>query len=132
MPPNFTGTWKMKSSENFDELLKALGNISFHLTSQEMFETRFGSPGRCYRTLFCTAKNSWKEMTQEARPIKCTNGRSLAMWETENKIYCKQTLVAQDGPVTYWSRELRGDELILVRDTNTPYHRQDFLQDFFI
>lgn len=22
---NFTGTWKMKSSENFDELLKALG-----------------------------------------------------------------------------------------------------------
>lgn len=23
--PNFAGTWKMKSSENFDELLKALG-----------------------------------------------------------------------------------------------------------
>lgn len=23
--PNFAGTWKMKSSKNFDELLKALG-----------------------------------------------------------------------------------------------------------
>lgn len=23
--PNFAGTWKMRSSENFDELLKALG-----------------------------------------------------------------------------------------------------------
>lgn len=25
--PNFAGTWKMKSSENFDELLKALGKL---------------------------------------------------------------------------------------------------------
>lgn len=41
--------------------------------------------------------------------------KSLATWETENKIYCKQTLVDGDGPKTYWSRELKGDELILVR-----------------
>lgn len=41
--------------------------------------------------------------------------QSLATWETENKIYCKQTLVDGDGPKTYWSRELKGDELILVR-----------------
>lgn len=25
--PNFAGTWKMRSSENFDELLKALGKL---------------------------------------------------------------------------------------------------------
>lgn len=25
MPPNFAGNWKMRSSENFDELLKVLG-----------------------------------------------------------------------------------------------------------
>ncbi|KAK1789643.1 hypothetical protein P4O66_015544, partial [Electrophorus voltai] len=41
--------------------------------------------------------------------------KSLATWETENKIYCKQTLVDGDGPKTYWSRELQGEELILVR-----------------
>ncbi len=28
--PNFTGTWKMKSSENFEELLKALGKWFSH------------------------------------------------------------------------------------------------------
>uniref|UniRef100_A0A672PUT9 Cellular retinoic acid binding protein 1a n=1 Tax=Sinocyclocheilus grahami TaxID=75366 RepID=A0A672PUT9_SINGR len=106
MPPNFTGTWKMKSSENFDELLKALASGSHVRTSQEMFETRFGSPGRCYRTVECE-RQECETLTNQ----KCS--KYLAMWETENKIYCKQTLVAQDGPVTYWSRELRGDELIL-------------------
>lgn len=43
--------------------------------------------------------------------------QSLAIWETENKMVCKQTLVDGDGPKTYWTRELRGDELILVRTT---------------
>lgn len=38
----------------------------------------------------------------------------MATWETENKIYCKQTLLSSDGPKTFWSRELRGDELELV------------------
>ncbi|KAG7221734.1 hypothetical protein INR49_029117, partial [Caranx melampygus] len=31
----------------------------------------------------------------------------LATWETENKIYCKQTLVSGSGPKTFWSREQR-------------------------
>lgn len=41
--------------------------------------------------------------------------QSFPTWETENKIYCKQTLVDGDGPKTFWSRELQGDELTLVR-----------------
>lgn len=40
--------------------------------------------------------------------------QSLATWETENKMHCKQTLVDGNGPKTYWTRELNGDELILV------------------
>lgn len=40
--------------------------------------------------------------------------QSLATWESENKIHCKQTLVDGDGPKTYWTRELNGDELTLV------------------
>lgn len=41
--------------------------------------------------------------------------QSFPTWETENKIYCKQTLVDGDGPKTFWSRELLGNELTLVR-----------------
>lgn len=44
--------------------------------------------------------------------------QSLATWENENKIYCKQTLIEGDGPKTYWTRELANDELILVRTLN--------------
>lgn len=40
--------------------------------------------------------------------------QSLANWESENKIHCQQTLVEGDGPKTYWTRELNGDELTLV------------------
>lgn len=50
--------------------------------------------------------------------------QSLATWESENKINCKQTLVDGDGPKTYWTRELNGDELILVsmefKEKKTP------------
>ena len=41
--------------------------------------------------------------------------QSLATWETESKMYCRQTLLDGNGPRTFWTRELRGDELILVR-----------------
>lgn len=51
----------------------------------------------------------FSEETVDGR--KC---KSLATWETENKIYCKQTLLSGNGPKTFWSRELRGDELVLV------------------
>lgn len=47
-------------------------------------------------------------------PLAPLHPQSLATWEKENKIYCQQTLVDGDGPKTYWTRELNGDELILV------------------
>lgn len=40
--------------------------------------------------------------------------QSFATWESENKIHCKQTLVEGDGPKTFWTRELNGDQLTLV------------------
>uniref|UniRef100_A0A0E9W652 Cytosolic fatty-acid binding proteins domain-containing protein n=1 Tax=Anguilla anguilla TaxID=7936 RepID=A0A0E9W652_ANGAN len=40
MPPNFAGTWKMKSSEHFDELLKALGK-PFHISFLFIFFLSF-------------------------------------------------------------------------------------------
>uniref|UniRef100_A0A8C2CBG9 Cellular retinoic acid binding protein 1a n=1 Tax=Cyprinus carpio TaxID=7962 RepID=A0A8C2CBG9_CYPCA len=128
MPPNFAGTWKMKSSENFDELLKALGVNAMlrkvagaaaakpHVEIRQDGEQFYIKTSTSVRTTEINFRigEEFDEETVDGR--KC---KSLATWETENKIYCKQTLVDQDGPVTYWSRELRGDELILVRDTQT-------------
>ncbi|XP_068128697.1 cellular retinoic acid-binding protein 1 isoform X2 [Hyperolius riggenbachi] len=56
-----------------------------------------------------TVGKEFDEETVDGR--KC---KSFPVWEKENKIYCKQTLVDGTGPKTYWTRELIGDELILV------------------
>ncbi|KAG7265335.1 hypothetical protein CRUP_014371 [Coryphaenoides rupestris] len=47
-------------------------------------------------------------------PRRDSSANSLPIWETENKIHCKQTLVDGVGPKTHWTRELNGDELILT------------------
>ncbi|KTF79735.1 hypothetical protein cypCar_00016227 [Cyprinus carpio] len=89
--PNFAGTWKMKSSENFEELLKALGKVKIE------------SGYRCSSSKGCVAE----------LPFACNCPQSLVTWETENKMTCRQTLLDGNGPKTYWTRELRGNELIL-------------------
>lgn len=43
--PNFAGTWKMRSSENFDELLKALGELGAGWGDEAMEGTRGGRSG---------------------------------------------------------------------------------------
>ncbi|XP_038003597.1 cellular retinoic acid-binding protein 1 [Motacilla alba alba] len=121
--PNFAGTWKMKSSENFDELLKALGvnamlrKVAVAAASKPHVEIRqdgdqfYIKTSTTVRTTEINFKigESFEEETVDGR--KC---RSLATWENENKIYCKQTLIEGDGPKTYWTRELANDELILT------------------
>ncbi|KAM7152315.1 cellular retinoic acid-binding protein 1 [Macrochelys suwanniensis] len=121
--PNFAGTWKMKSSENFDELLKALGvnamlrKVAVAAASKPHVEIRqdgdqfYIKTSTTVRTTEINFKvgESFEEETVDGR--KC---RSLATWENENKIYCKQTLIEGEGPETYWTRELANDELILT------------------
>ncbi|XP_046890346.1 cellular retinoic acid-binding protein 1 [Hypomesus transpacificus] len=120
---NFTGTWKMKSSEHFDELLKALGvnamlrkvagaaaskpHVEIRQTG-EQFYIKTSTSVRTTEINFHIGKE-FDEETVDGR--KC---KSVATWETENKICCKQTIVEGDGPKTYWTRELNGDELILI------------------
>ncbi|OXB82035.1 UNVERIFIED_CONTAM: hypothetical protein H355_004118 [Colinus virginianus] len=122
--PNFAGTWKMRSSENFDELLKALGvnamlrKVAVAAASKPHVEIRqdgdqfYIKTSTTVRTTEINFKigESFEEETVDGR--KC---RSLATWENENKIYCKQTLIEGDGPKTYWTRELANDELILPK-----------------
>ncbi|XP_023268144.1 cellular retinoic acid-binding protein 1 [Seriola lalandi dorsalis] len=120
---NFTGSWKMKSSENFDELLKALGvnamlrTVAVAAASKphveikqngEQFYIKTSTTVRTTEINFLIGEE-FNEETVDGR--KC---KSLATWETENKIYCKQTLLSGNGPKTFWSRELRGEELVLI------------------
>uniref|UniRef100_A0A8C7ZLS6 Cellular retinoic acid-binding protein 1 n=1 Tax=Oryzias sinensis TaxID=183150 RepID=A0A8C7ZLS6_9TELE len=121
---NFSGTWKMRSSENFDELLKALGVNAMlrkvavaaaskpHVEIKQDGEHFYIKTSTTVRTTEISFQigEEFNEETVDGR--KC---KSLATWETENKIYCRQTLVSGNGPKTFWSRELKGDELILVR-----------------
>ncbi|XP_033023575.1 cellular retinoic acid-binding protein 1 isoform X2 [Lacerta agilis] len=121
--PNFSGTWKMKNSENFDELLKVLGvnamlrKVAVAAASKPHVEIRqegdqfYIKTSTTVRTTEINFKvgESFDEETVDGR--KC---RSLATWETENKIYCKQSLLEGEGPKTYWTRELAGEELILT------------------
>ncbi|KQK76110.1 cellular retinoic acid-binding protein 2 [Amazona aestiva] len=52
----------------------------------------------------------FEEQTVDGRPCK-----SLAKWESENKMVCEQRLLRGEGPRTGWSRELTNDgELILT------------------
>uniref|UniRef100_A0A8C4K939 Cellular retinoic acid binding protein 2 n=1 Tax=Dromaius novaehollandiae TaxID=8790 RepID=A0A8C4K939_DRONO len=52
----------------------------------------------------------FEEQTVDGRPCK-----SLARWESENKMVCEQRLLKGDGPRTGWSREMTNDgELILT------------------
>lgn len=121
--PNFAGTWKMRSSENFDELLKALGvnamlrKVAVAAASKPHVEIRqdgdqfYIKTSTTVRTTEINFKvgEGFEEETVDGR--KC---RSLPTWENENKIHCTQTLLEGDGPKTYWTRELANDELILT------------------
>ncbi|CAI9560192.1 unnamed protein product, partial [Staurois parvus] len=122
--PDFAGIWKMKSSENFDELLKALGvnamlrKVAVAAASKPHVEIRQNGDQFYIKTsttvrtteIQFTVGEEFDEETVDGR--KC---KSFPIWEKEKKIYCKQTLVDGTGPKTFWTRELAGDELILVR-----------------
>ncbi|TRZ19993.1 hypothetical protein HGM15179_007142 [Zosterops borbonicus] len=122
--PNFSGNWKMKSSENFEELLKALGvnmmlrkiavaaaakpAVEIHQDG-ESFYIRTSTPVRTTEIRFRVGEE-FEEQTVDGRPCK-----SLARWESENKMVCEQRLLKGDGPKTGWSREMTNDgELILI------------------
>ncbi|XP_053741728.1 cellular retinoic acid-binding protein 1a [Synchiropus splendidus] len=121
--PNFAGTWKMKSSENFDELLKALGvnamlrKVAVAAASNPHVEIRQDDEQFYIKTSTSVRTTEINFHIGEEFDEETVDGRkckSLAIWESENRIHCQQTLVDGDGPKTYWTRELNGDELTLV------------------
>ncbi|KAJ8267777.1 hypothetical protein COCON_G00129490 [Conger conger] len=122
--PDFSGTWKMKSSENFEELLKALGvnvllrKIAVTAASKPSVEISQQGEALTIQTatsvrttcVSFTVGEPFNESTVDGRP--CT---SHPRWETDSKITCEQTLQKGEGPKTSWTRELTNDgELILT------------------
>ncbi|KAJ8335001.1 hypothetical protein SKAU_G00406400 [Synaphobranchus kaupii] len=122
--PDFSGTWKMKTSENFEELLKALGvnvllrKIAITAASKpsveisQQGETLSIHTATSVRTTYVsfTVGEPFNETTVDGRP--CT---SYPRWETDTKITCEQTLQKGEGPKTAWSREMTNDgDLILT------------------
>ncbi|XP_028650918.1 cellular retinoic acid-binding protein 2 [Erpetoichthys calabaricus] len=125
--PNFAGNWKMKSSENFDELLKALEvNVMLRKIAvaaaskpaveiQQDGETFYIKTSTTVRTteINFTVGKEFEEQTVDGRPCK-----SMPKWDGESRIKCEQTLL-KEGPKTSWTRELTNDErLILTMSAN--------------
>lgn len=122
--PDFAGTWEMKSSENFDELLKKLGvNKMLRLIAvkaaskplvkitqdRETLSIKTSTTVRTTHITF-TVGQEFNEATVDGRP--CT---SSPRWETDSKISCEQTLPNGEGPKTSWTRAITNDgELILT------------------
>ncbi|NWV73690.1 RABP2 protein, partial [Dasyornis broadbenti] len=74
----------------------------------ESFYIRTSTPVRTTEIRFRVGEE-FEEQTVDGRPCK-----SLARWESENKMVCEQRLLKGDGPKTGWSREMTNDgELIL-------------------
>ncbi|AWP08040.1 Cellular retinoic acid-binding protein 1 [Scophthalmus maximus] len=121
--PNFAGTWKMKKSEHFDELLKALGvnamlrKVAVAAASNPLVEIRQDGEQFYIKTSTSVRTTEINFHIGEEFNEETVDGRkckSLATWESENKIHCQQTLVDGHGPKTFWTRELNGDELTLT------------------
>ncbi|KAG7325648.1 hypothetical protein KOW79_010573 [Hemibagrus wyckioides] len=114
----------MKSSENFEELLKALGVNVFlrkiavtaasrpSVEIKQQGETLSIQTSTSVRTTHVsfTVGQIFNETTVDGRP--CT---SFPKWDTDRKITCEQTLLKGDGPQTSWTRELNDNgELVLT------------------
>ncbi|KAM9352821.1 cellular retinoic acid-binding protein 2a [Symphorus nematophorus] len=121
--PDFSGTWEMKSSVNFDELLKKLGvNVMLRMVAGkaaakplveitqdgETLSIKTSTSVRTTHITF-TVGQEFNEATVDGRA--CT---SFPRWETDNKISCEQTLQKGEGPKTSWSRELTNDGKLIL------------------
>ncbi|KAF3839710.1 hypothetical protein F7725_018427 [Dissostichus mawsoni] len=121
--PDFAGTWEMKTSENFEELLKKLGvnmmlrMIAVKAASKPLVEITQDGETLSIKTsttvrtthITFTVGQDFNEITVDGRP--CT---SHPRWETDSKISCEQTLQKGEGPKTSWTREITNDGKLIL------------------
>lgn len=121
--PDFAGTWEMRSSENFEELLKKLGVnkmlriIAVRAASKPLVEIKQDGETLSIKTITTvrttditfTVGQEFNEATVDGRA--CT---SFPRWETDSKICCEQTLQKGEGPKTSWTREITNDGKLIL------------------
>ncbi|XP_029359452.1 cellular retinoic acid-binding protein 2a [Echeneis naucrates] len=121
--PDFSGTWEMKSSENFEELLKALNvnmmlrKIAVKAASKPLVEITQDNETLSIKTsttvrtthITFTVGEEFNETTVDGRPC-----RSFPRWETDSKISCEQTLQKGEGPKTSWTREITNEGKLIL------------------
>ncbi|CAM9184534.1 unnamed protein product [Lampetra planeri] len=121
--PRFLRHLGDESSENFEELLKALGvnvmlrKIAVKAASKPLVEITQDGETLSIKTsttvrtthITFTVGQEFNESTVDGRP--CT---SFPRWETDSKISCEQTLQKGEGPKTSWTREITNDGKLIL------------------
>ncbi|CAN0321457.1 cellular retinoic acid-binding protein 2-like [Lethenteron reissneri] len=119
---SFSGTWKMKSSEKFEDYLKELGiNVMLRkmaAAAKPTVEIRQDGENfyiKTWTSIRSTEVNfkvgeEFEEETMDGRKMK-----SVVKWEKDDKLQCVQLPLKGDGLQTEWSREMVSEnELILT------------------
>ncbi|XP_051813308.1 cellular retinoic acid-binding protein 2a [Acanthochromis polyacanthus] len=123
--PDFAGTWEMKSSENFEELLKTLGvnvmlrKIAVKAASKPLVEITQDGETLSIKTfttvrtthITFTVGQEFNESTVDGRPARY---EAFPRWETDSKISCDQTLQKGEGPKTSWTREITAEGKLIL------------------
>ncbi|XP_072346558.1 cellular retinoic acid-binding protein 2-like [Scyliorhinus torazame] len=92
--------------------LLAASNPSVEIRQDgESFYIRTATTARTTEIRFRVGEE-FEEQTVDGRPCK-----SLVRWTAENKMECEQQLLKGDGPKTSWSRQLTGDDQLILTMT---------------
>ncbi|XP_047455893.1 cellular retinoic acid-binding protein 2a [Mugil cephalus] len=124
--PNFSGTWEMTSSENFEELLKALHvnpiyrKIAVKAAANPQVAIVHEGDNLTIKTSTTVRTTNITFVVGEEFRETTVDGRdcmSLPRWETDSKISCEQRLLKGEGPKTTWTREITSDGRLILTFT---------------
>ncbi|GLD75201.1 cellular retinoic acid-binding protein 2-like protein [Lates japonicus] len=134
--PDFAGTWEMKSSENFEELLKALNvnvmlrRIAVAAASKPQVEITQDGETLSIRT--STTVRTTHITFHCGQGVHRVHGRTplhgiqvFHLGKQDSKISCEQTLQKGEGPKTSWTREITNDGKLDPESMNDANNEQE-------
>ncbi|XP_032824850.1 cellular retinoic acid-binding protein 1-like isoform X2 [Petromyzon marinus] len=117
---NFTGTWKLKTSENFEEYLHTLGvsHVTKKISTCSRPTVHISQDGDNFHirvSSFRTAESNFTvgQEFEEDGPWQGLRLRSLVKWAGPGKLSCIQRPVSGEGQPIFWTREIVNGDLVL-------------------